>query len=154
RFRRPVFITRQTGTDRSQRRGHLGMLKREIDGDAAAEREANKMRLFDVEELEELVEIVDVRVWLGCRGRLPEAPDVVADDANFLGKDLELVVPHPSVELPSMDQNNGNAVAGDLLIVERWLGDHPETALDRLGVVHVWSLSTALFLLPYQQVVP
>src|SRR5690242_7927213 len=109
----------------------------EINRDPSSEREPHDVGLFYLEVIEQPGKVVGVRVkQLGSR-RAAIAAYVIPDHAEMLGKRVKLIVPHPAVQLTTMDQNDGRSGSLDLIKqarppdwcepmsgVLKWFSDH------------------------------
>lgn len=82
------------------------MLDREVNSHSTAERDADKGRPVDVEEVEESHDVVRWRKALfGKRGGT-HTGKVEADHAESLGEGNPLLIPHPHVSPDSMQQEH------------------------------------------------
>src|SRR2546425_6405555 len=133
---RPIAPAAQTWTSEHQPVDHLRVVERKIDRNSAAERQTNKRHAVDGEMLEQSVEIgvgLEGRV---SRSRTTEPASIVADDAEVGCKHWELLVPHSTIEIATVEQDDG-APGAEGLVVESSAGDRHKPSIDKIGRAHV-----------------
>ncbi|MDO8339005.1 MAG: hypothetical protein Q7T15_12230 [Microcella sp.] len=100
----------------------LGPLENEVEGDHAAHRAADDHGAVDAEVVEEVGEILAVRVGAWLRARAAEAAEVEADDRVPVGERGNLVVPHAQIGDARVHEDDGGPATAHV-VVELGPGD-------------------------------
>jgi hypothetical protein len=95
---------------------YFGLARSECAVRADALRAAHQKRPLDAEELQQMIEVLMMRIRLGGRLGISEATPVVTYDPVILSEDVELIVPHPAISNPRMNQNERLPFSGYLVV--------------------------------------
>src|SRR5205807_7204646 len=92
------------------------MLQREVDGDGSPARDGDDVRTLDPQVVQQITNILAVGERHVLGDRLPEGARVVPNNAEVLGKDGKLFVPHPAVGDTGVDQQERMSLSGHLIV--------------------------------------
>ena len=108
---RRAVVTGQPRRDADDRPQSVGMRERDVEGDPAAEGEADERRPLDSELVEDADDVLLPRPRHGRPGRAAEEAEVGADRPKALGEEGDDRLPQPRVAEPAVQQEHRRALS-------------------------------------------